>query len=169
MEHRFHKSLLIGTTGMLGAATCWAVARSDESYVVARRASAGDWGGQPLDLDWCDTDGFIGGLRNAGALDGADLAVLWIHRSGAIAAQRVVRMLTASPCLIVQVEGSQALRDLSASPPFVEDGQARRITVTLGAVSEGGTRRWLNWDEISAGTIAAIEARESRVLGSLTV
>lgn len=171
----FKRSLLVGTTGMLAQAARWVADRSQKTFLVARHAhGAGEILSStaivPLDLDYRDTSGFLGGLEQSGALEGTDLAILWFHDSGFDAAQALVDALADTSCLIVTVRGSQNLSDLAGSAagaPDTAGGASRRVTVILGAKTEGGRRRWLTWEEISTGVIDAICAGEDRIVGDL--
>ncbi|QND45963.1 hypothetical protein HB780_09630 (plasmid) [Rhizobium lusitanum] len=170
----FDASLLIGTTGMLTAAAEWVVGRSGRVILVSRNASSSTLcrynNVEALDLDWRDPLPFVSTIVEMPRFESAQLAVIWIHGSGAEAAQRLLVALSHRPCLIVQVRGSQALQDIGTrqDPPFEMRGRARLITVTLGAKWEAGRKRWLTWDEISAGVVTAINARESQVIGTLS-
>lgn len=171
----FERSLLVGTTGMLAHAARWVIDRSQKSFLVARHASAvGELVSStavfPLDLDYRDTSVFMRGLEQSGALAGTDLAVLWIHDSGAEAARALDEVLAGNSGLIVTVRGSQRLSKLAGAPAHerrTTGGAVRRVTVTLGSKPQGGGRRWLTWDEMSNGVIDAICAGEDRIVGDL--
>lgn len=170
----FDTSLLVGATGMLSAAAEWVATRSDKVILVSRGASSSSLSCrenvEALDLDWRDPIRFASTIRSVGMFEKVELAVLWIHGNGAEAAQWLLAELSRRPCLIVQVSGSQAIKDLERRDvlPFDIRGQARLITVTLGAKWEAGRKRWLTWEEISAGVVVAIDTRESCAIGSLS-
>ncbi|XKM37952.1 hypothetical protein A4U53_001975 (plasmid) [Rhizobium ruizarguesonis] len=170
----FDASLLIGATGMLTAAAEWVAERSVSVILVARNASSSPLCSRnnvkSLDLDWRDPLPFVSAIVEASMFESVQLAVIWVHGSGVEAAQGLLPALSQRPCLIVQVRGSQALHDIGTrqDPPFEMRGRARLITVTLGAKWKAGRKRWLTWDEISAGVVTAINARESQVIGSLS-
>jgi hypothetical protein len=159
---------------MLSAAAEWVADRSGGIILVSRNASSSSLSRrsnvEALDLDWRDPLPFVNAIAETGMFESVELAVIWIHGSGAEAARRLLVALSDRPCLIVQVRGSQALKDIGTGqePPFKMRGLARLITVTLGAKWEAGWKRWLTWDEISAGVVTAITARESQVIGSLS-
>ncbi len=174
-EPAFATSILVGATGMLAGTAQWVAERSGKTVLLARHASrAGSLtrnrGVTTLDRDWRDDAACMAALAEAGALAAPDLAVLWIHGSGAGLEARLTRHLAAHHCLIVKVRGSADLGDLRGDSPAAghdDLGAARRITVTLGAVPDGVGKRWLTWNEISDGVIAAIGARSNRVVGRL--
>ena len=81
----------------------------------------------------------------------------------------VIDALSDRACTIVTVHGST---DLSAMRTDMEQGpasagQPKRIRVFLGLKSEGAGVRWLTWEEISGGVIAAIEQGADTVVGDL--
>jgi hypothetical protein len=170
----FDASLLIGTTGMLSAAAAWVAERSSRVILVSRNASSSTLcrynNVESLDRDWRDPLSFVSTIVETPTFESVQLAVIWIHGDGVDAVHRLLVALSHRPCLIVQVRGSQALKDLEArqDPQFEMRGRARLITVTLGAKWEAGRKRWLTWEEISAGVVTAINARESQVIGSLS-
>ena len=171
----FDRSLMVGTTGMLLAANLWVAERSRRCFVVSRQASCvaplvGLESVQSLDLDWTNQRMFRNGLTSVGALEQIGLAVLWLHRSGDAQARWIIQRLSKTPCLIVRVLGSQAgiVEVIANRQGGYKIGAACIISVILGAKRETGRKRWLTWEEISQGVIAAITQRESRIIGNLT-
>lgn len=170
---KFSTSLMIGGTGMLSGAATWMAERSDRLVVVSRRAVQSPLAKRSnvaaLSADWRHFDEFADTLARAGGFKDMQLAVLWMHRDGEQAKQRVLEELSSHDCLIVNVRGSAALAELGDTGEATRGfgARARLVTVTLGAVPTATGQRWLTWDEISDGTITAIETGKSGVVGRL--
>jgi NADPH:quinone reductase-like Zn-dependent oxidoreductase len=173
MPAEFDNVLMVGATGMLGEAVEQVAARAGRVVVVARGAARSSLAARdrvvPVSADWRNADDFMRAIEAANGLDGVDLAVLWMHATGAEAKRRLLARLARGQCLVVDVVGSAALRDLRRLKPQSEalGPDALRVTVVLGAIPTAGGHRWLDWPEISQAVIAAIDDRESRVVGEL--
>lgn len=161
---------MIGATGMLSGTAAWVAERSERTVLVSRNAPQSPLANRSnvvaLSADWRNLDEFLQVLARADGFGDVQLAVLWMHSDGAQAKQHVLKELSNFDCLIVDVQGSSTLTEVDRPAGACDPAKrARLITVKLGAVKTAADRRWLTWDEISNGTIAAIEAGESRVVG----
>ncbi|MDH5672228.1 MAG: hypothetical protein OEZ06_08770 [Myxococcales bacterium] len=111
LEPRYRHALLIGTTGMLAAASAWIAGRTERVTVVARRASEFRLGDPVLDgrleriaADYADTDAFIAGLEvRLSAAAGLDLCVTWIRPAAHDLRDRIAVRLHASRARAVPV------------------------------------------------------------------
>lgn len=154
-------SLVIGGTGMLAEATRWLAARSDETLLVARRASrfaAETPGTVPLDLDWSEK-AFKTSIAAALVAHGpVAVALLWIHDPAPILAWLLPLLADARVVLV--------LGGMDGRPSVPEWAQELTV-VRLGRVATATGRRWLTHEEISAGAVAALEDGQSRLVGRL--
>lgn len=154
------RSLVIGGTGMLATATRWLAARSDETVLVARHATAFDaararlW---PLDLDWDDPD-FSHAVTRAISVAPIGNALLWLHNPRAIVETLRPHLAAARTVLVMG-----GMDGRPAAPAWTQG----LLTVRLGSQSIPGGRRWLTDAEISAGAIAALETGKSQIVGEL--
>ncbi|WP_425101839.1 hypothetical protein [Tropicibacter sp. S64] len=171
MEPGFTKALMIGATGMLGEATDWVSAHAGQVLLVARAAAVSPLAHRenvvPVAADWRDAEAFERAIAAADGFHGVDLAVLWMHGTGAEAKRRVLARLASQRCLVVDVLGSAVLKDLRQLEARSEvlGPAARRVTVVLGAMPTATGHRWLDWPEISRAVIASIEEGRGRVVG----
>jgi molybdopterin-guanine dinucleotide biosynthesis protein A len=148
-------ALVVGGTGMLAGVTAELAARGHPVTVVARRESTLPV--SHLTLDHRDGDALRRGLAEAAAERGPfELAVVWAH-TDAPDVPGLVAAATAPGGRVVQVFGTRVW-PLAPVPVHVAYRQ-----VLLGS-AEGG--RWLTHDEISRGTLEAIDAdRPVHVVG----
>jgi hypothetical protein len=157
------RSLVIGGTGMLAAATHWLADRSELTLVVARHATRFAGEGSrflPLDLDW-NAPGFARGVCAAVATNWPiQMALLWLHNPDAVLGELVPHLKSARIVLVLGgLDGSPAL----------PDAKDALVTVRLGSKAlRGGGRRWLTDKEISDGAIGALSDGRSRIVGELT-
>lgn len=182
---------------MLRGVSRWLAARSAAVTVTGRRAErlvplADEFANlAPVAFDWRDADAARRSVEHALKTRGpCDLAVLWVHDSGARALDAIVETLVAhadaasSTVRLVHVLGSSA-DDPNA---FADDAKpellrreapprsVRYEQVVLGFMIEdpprggggSGVSRWLTNDEISAGVIDAIERPSIRTTVGLT-
>jgi hypothetical protein len=174
-NQRFRSVLAVGATAMLREALDQLAARSERTVVVARNASqaleeraGADGRLTPLDLDWRDTDSFEAALRPV--LDaGVDLALLWLHRSGAAALDFLLERLARHECLIVHVIGSRGGKPEDLREAFRREfgpvPGCRYRVVKLGAATDETGRRWLSHSEISAGALEAVRSEADVSVG----
>jgi hypothetical protein len=172
-DFQFQTCLAVGATGMLDGALDWIAARSARTVAIARHAKAAlarraRPRTEPLDADWRDTRTFIAAIDSRLDGGGVDLALLWIHSTGAASLEALLDRLAPREGLIVHVLSSAA-GDPAAyrSAMRGRTGAARvsYVTVKLGRVADGGGWRWLADAEISAGAIQAIETGRDVVVG----
>ena len=123
------------------------------------RATANDPRLVPLSVDYEDSSAFTAALEAAVKTRGPiTLAVCWI-RSWAPQALLATAGSVAPDGRLFHVLGSQAGNDSAdAIAKLSGRDQLRYRQIQLGAVDDGGGRRWLTNDEISAGVYAAIAA-----------
>ena len=173
MFAKFDRVLTIGVTGMLGEMLNWLAVRSERVVLVSRgavqSASAAHNTVIPVSADWRNEVNFIDSIEAANGFSGVKLAVVWMHDTGADAKRRVLERLAEESCLVVDVLGSSALKDLKQMEPQSDylGPQARRVTVLLGAMPTGAGHRWLEWSEISQAVIWAVENRVGLTVGEL--
>jgi molybdopterin-guanine dinucleotide biosynthesis protein A len=150
-------ALVVGGTGMLAHATRALADRGHPVTSVARRPADLGRGITAAPLDYRDTGALAAALAAAGEARGPiELAVCWIHADAPDAPRAIARAL-APGARLVQVFGTRVW-PLQETPLHVAYRQ-----VLLGAT--GG--RWLTHEEISAGTLAAVDAdRPLHVVGT---
>jgi len=160
MTH-FTASLVIGGTGMLTEATKWLAARSDQTLLVARRASSFAVPGDDivrLDADWRSPSFERVVAEAVGRTPPIGAALLWLHEPDAILRWLLPIIPSARVVLVLgSVDGR----------PEVPDTAVKIATVRLGSVQTPSGRRWLTHDEISAGAVSSVEDGESRTVGDL--
>ncbi len=152
--------LSIGGTGMLATATDWLTSVCSTTLVVSRHAgrfAAGNPAMMALDADWSSPD-FLEAIQRAlAAMPPVTHALLWLHR-----------LDEHLPPLIAMLDGARVVLVLGSMDGRPDLPSAAGIaTVRLGSMADGGGRRWLTHDEISAGAIAALEDGASRIVGAL--
>ncbi|KAK9235367.1 hypothetical protein V1525DRAFT_410238 [Lipomyces kononenkoae] len=157
--NNFGTSLVIGGTGMLASATCWLAARSERTIVVARHASnfaSGNQRSLAVDADWADPSFpvLVGqAIEQTGPIE---KALLWLHDPVAII-----------PRILPLIENAQTVLVLGSRQrqPEILAGKAHITIVRLGSIQTDSGRRWLTHDEISNGAIAALQDKQSRIIG----
>ena len=168
------KALLLGTTGMLAAASRHAAMQADECVLVSRNAGVFSFGDAALDAkltrlsaSYEDEAGFLDALTVHAPFD---LALTWI-RPRAELLRAAIDTLIAPGGLLVEVMGSRSILTGSNGEPSIAalraDALARQPDITyaqviLGFMRENGASRWLSHEEISAAAIAQIEAPQAR-------
>jgi ABC-type amino acid transport substrate-binding protein len=157
---RFAASLVLGGTGMLAGATRWLAARSEKTFLVARRASS--FMATPsvvaFDADWHNPSFAreIGAALKQSAP--VEAALLWLHEPDLVLPWLLPELPSGRVDLVLgSVDGR----------PEIPDGLRQIATVRLGSMRTAHGRRWLTDDEISAAAIASLEDGKSRVVGDL--
>ncbi len=162
-------TLLLGTTGMLNAASVHAVARSDKAVLASCHADSFSFGADTLDTklvrvarSYDDEAAFLAALEPHAPFD---VALTWI-RPRAELLRAALDALVAPGGLLIEVMGSRSLLTGENGAPSIATLRAEALghqpdiiyaQVILGFVREGETSRWLNHEEISAAAIAQME------------
>lgn len=163
-------ALVIGGTGMLGAATR---GLADRGYLVAlfaRGATAfagADPRLRPFTADWSDRAAFLEAVEAAAAAHGPfDKVLLWRHDrprglaldvAGVLARHgRTRRFFHVVGSAVSDPSNEGALERAREAFAAVLPGAWRPIC--LGFRIEGASSRWLTNEEISEGALAAIDA-----------
>lgn len=172
----FGRLLLIGTTGMLHAASLFALERAEQGVLLSRQAADYASGSPTLDArlhrepcDWADEAAFQALLAR---VEPIDTALVWL-RPKALVLRRAISRCLAPDGLLVEVMGSRSVElggvadqraMLMHSLPEVTYAQ-----LILGFREDRkGNRRWLTHKEISDGAIAQLRApRDRLVIGQL--
>ena len=177
LEPRYRHALLIGTTGMLAAASAWIAGRTERVTVVARRASEFRLGDPVLDgrleriaADYADTDAFIAGLEvRLSAAAGLDLCVTWIRPAAHDLRDRIAVLLHASRARLVEISGSRSLKPGGFAERRAETmrtyfAELPYQQIILGLRPSASGPRTLSHAEISEGTIQALRSGGARHL-----
>lgn len=147
---------------MLSNATRWLIAHSDQTVVVARRASqfSADNPIVALDLDWHE-NGFAQAVVGAIAQhEPISNALIWLHEPDKVL-----------PLILPALQGALVTVVVgSAMPERLHAPWARQtVLVRLGSVRDGAGRRWLTKEEICEGVIASLKDGQSRHVGEVGV
>jgi hypothetical protein len=174
----FEHALIVGGTGMLANATRFVRARSEHVTLVSRRANKAAAGlavlpTEACSLDWRNTANFAAQLLPRIASLPPDLSLLWIHGNGHRTLLWLLGQLMICPVLIVHVLGSASgdprINDPEINAILNNSPRMRYVTVVLGSKSlPDGGRRWLTDEEISLGTVEAIQTARNVVVGEIT-
>jgi hypothetical protein len=161
-------AIVIGGSGMLGKATLWLTENDYHVSLAARNQEKLKWienqASDPNDLslysvDYYNDGAFTEAIKGAINENGpVELVVAWIHST----ASNALRILTdviapwqEEPWRLFHIKGST--RDIPKEIPDFLPKNCHYHQVFLGFVIEGSTTRWLTHDEISTGTIRAID------------
>ncbi|MBB5462849.1 hypothetical protein [Paraburkholderia sp. Cpub6] len=170
----FEHALVVGGTGMLEKASRYLSDHASRLTLVSRNGEGARTRlGLPrvnyISADWTMTTTFLDKVKPVFDLCPVDLILLWMHRSGYDARLSMLDMARGSNCRIIDVHGSGVGDALAkVEQRRFDAGQAgcRYNAVLLGTVKDGGeSSRWLTHDEISAGVIKAIEAKNDVMVG----
>jgi hypothetical protein len=170
----FGFSLTVGATGMLARALDFVAEQSEHTVVVARHASRA-LANRPrprasaLDVDWRQTQACLTAIDHARGAAAIDLALLWIHETGAELLQALLDRVRTTDCLVIHVLSSAA-PDPTAFRDALDrtSARCRYRAVRLGAMRTlTGGSRWLTNDEISDGVIEAIRKDKDVTIGQL--
>jgi NAD(P)-dependent dehydrogenase (short-subunit alcohol dehydrogenase family) len=168
-------ALVVGGSGMLAglcrslAADGWQVTLVGRDEGKLARATADEPHLHPLSVDYEDLGAFTAALEEVAAARGPIvLAVCWI-RSWAPESLLAAAAAVAPGGRLVHVIGSQASEASTAAIAELERRpELAYQQVQLGAIEQGGKRRWLTDDEISSGVYAALRGgRPYQLVGTL--
>ena len=169
-------ALLIGTTGMLAAATKHVACTATRVTLVARHASTFSLGDpaldarlNPVEADWTDEQALLRAVDQAAEANGAfGLALVWLHPKAPDLRTRLASRMTAPPRRYIEVLGSAASRpDAFGDRQLAAMGareDVRYSQVILGFVVDGDRSRWLTDAEIAAAAIRALESDAPRTV-----
>lgn len=163
----YRHSLIIGGTGMLEKATRTLMDQSEHTTLVARHASGFSQHVDAIDADYTNAGHFIETLSaHFFHTPPVDLAVIWMHRTGNEALQKLLPLLNAGPVSVIHLLGSaqgDPRQDNPLTPVLSDLPHITYISVALGRMGS----RWLTHEEISDGTLEAIAHKRATVIGSI--
>jgi hypothetical protein len=164
------RALLIGATGMLAAAARHVAERADSVILTSRNADQFSFGDAALDgklkrlaLSYEDAPSFLDALEPYAPFD---LALTWI-RPRAELLRAALDAFIAPKGLLVEVMGSRSTLTGTEGQASIATLRADALAhqpdiiyaqVILGFMREKDTSRWLTHEEISAATIAQLDA-----------
>jgi hypothetical protein len=156
--------LIIGGTGMLSEMTLHyansenkvlVIARTAQSIEALRRKAIGNL--SFLQADYIKADETIDAIKENGPFD---LAVLWIHNTGQELSDKLKSyLITSNPLIrIVELKGSSSRNPATTTTSeWLVKYPNNYSEVILGFKIDKDSSRWLTNEEISQGTIDAIE------------
>lgn len=177
VQNRFSHSLIIGGTGMLAQATYHIAQHSAQTTLLARHASnfcrdSAISGTVAIDLDYNNIEDFTEKFLSSCPLQDIDCALLWMHSTGRKALHKTLSALTDPQCQIYHLIGSSR----KTAKTLEKDTELFRQeyphldynTIILGSkITDTNQRRWLTHQEISEGTLHAIQNRRSLIIGDI--
>lgn len=116
---------------------------------------------QGVSVDYQNTDAFMDAVREAWQRQPVNLVLVWMHSSGAKSLSALFDFISAQPQTpqVFHVLGSAAANPAEGTTqPNVENYHQ----IILGFVLGPSGSRWLTHEEISAGTLSAIQEKKSR-------
>lgn len=167
--------LVFGGTCMLSEAVSWLGGQCKDLVVYARNEKKAQSIRQPFtfyELDYTKTEDVKKAIMEALAENGeVDLVLAWVHGTAPHAVQTIideVNRLQAKSWRLVHVKGSSSSKE-AIEKKEKANGSCIYQEVFLGFIVEESHSRWLTHEEISSGTIEAIENKSSRhLIGTLT-
>lgn len=148
-------ALIFGGTGMLADATRHIAGRASQVTLAARRpeALAGEVGATPVSLDWADRAATEARLN---ALPAPDLLLSWYHDDALWLGAQLEALITPGGRSI-RVHGARSADPTvrAARDPSPRKDVLRQVVIT--GWKAGPPPRWLTNDEISRGTVEAVE------------
>ncbi len=172
----YKHALVIGGTGMLAKATRHVIANSDHVSIFGRsylrlNGFIKNKNTSRIHGDYHKEDEFIEKLNKQIAQYGMpDLFLCWMHSSGKEVFERIMRLLDESPNTeIYHVLGSAHYDPSNISKEWYKPcPNTKYRKIILGFKIDQGLSRWLFQEEISDGTIEAIETKvDEYVVGQI--
>ncbi len=176
------KSLIIGGTGMLKAATQHFLDQNHQLAILARNPMIFDERTlsnkanqlRLISINYAQTDNFIGAIQIVQKeWQGFDRAIIWMHnhaQASLVALLELLNQQSQRTCDIYHLQGSAAYRpnrlDNSAIDAHISKENYHQVI--LGFQIEDNCSRWLTHQEISQGTIYAVENKIKRhIIGTI--
>lgn len=170
--------LVLGGTGMLGAAVAELIGRGHTVFSVARHPErlslspgrAVNYVG--VQASWDDPEELVtivGSAMGYSNIDHFDAAIIWVHAPYREPIMDSLPGLLAPDATVIHVWGSSARSPEDTKAAYDARPESwRNKHVFLGSTHNGRYRRWLTHQEISAGAIQAWDGDEDiTIVGEL--